>query len=546
MWLCVAVLICLVPFSRKAFHIDDPLFVWAAKQIAQNPLDPYGFTVNWNGWTQPMSAVTKNPPLCSYYLAVAGSILGWKEVSLHFAMLIPAVLVILGTYRLAARLCGRPMEAAMATLLTPVFLVSATSVMCDVVMLAFWVWAIVLWMRGMDGPRHGYLAAAAILIAASALSKYYGIVLIPLLLIYGLVKTRRAGIWAAHFLLPVCIVGAYYLATSSLYDRNLLGDAVSFATTAPRTLGQVTIVSLAFLGGCVAVAGFYAFRLWSRRVLLAWAAVAVAAIAGLWVVGSVPGVSAGFVAKNAPLVRLQMALMLTVGLSVIALAIVNAMRKVDAESVMLLLWVGGTFCFAGFVNWTVNGRSILPLAPAVAILMMRQMESRVKSDTSSARKPAYAALALAALLSLSAVWADVTAAGAARMAAAHTCSTYRTTDTDLWFLGHWGFQCYMEQYGAVPVDGNESVLPEGATVVLPLLNTQIVPLPPEHWELETTVWVRVMPCMATLSEPMGAGFYSTAFGALPYVLGPQAPEPYYILRVTSEIELPCEVPADEF
>src|SRR5665213_1805124 len=42
--LTLLVLVCLTPFLGKAFHIDDPLFVWAGKQIAQHPGNPYGFT----------------------------------------------------------------------------------------------------------------------------------------------------------------------------------------------------------------------------------------------------------------------------------------------------------------------------------------------------------------------------------------------------------------------------------------------------------------------------------------------------------------------
>ena len=47
--------ICYLPFMNKAFHIDDPLFIWAAKHIQSNPFDPYAFNVNWYGGEMPMS-----------------------------------------------------------------------------------------------------------------------------------------------------------------------------------------------------------------------------------------------------------------------------------------------------------------------------------------------------------------------------------------------------------------------------------------------------------------------------------------------------------
>src|ERR1700730_11506065 len=79
---CVA---CLAPFAGKAFHIDDPLFVWTAQHIREQPRDFYGFSVNCYFWSMPMSEVTKTPPLACYFLALAGALFGWSEVSLHIA-----------------------------------------------------------------------------------------------------------------------------------------------------------------------------------------------------------------------------------------------------------------------------------------------------------------------------------------------------------------------------------------------------------------------------------------------------------------------------
>ena len=96
----------LAPFLNKAFYVDDPLFIWMAQQIVRHPFDPYGFDVNWSSFTQPMSAVMQNPPLCSYYIATIGSIFDWSEIFLHAAFLFWATMSILGTFALAQRFCG--------------------------------------------------------------------------------------------------------------------------------------------------------------------------------------------------------------------------------------------------------------------------------------------------------------------------------------------------------------------------------------------------------------------------------------------------------
>jgi 4-amino-4-deoxy-L-arabinose transferase-like glycosyltransferase len=111
---------CLLPFAAKPFHIDDPMYVWAAQHIAAHPWDFYGFVVNWDGTVTPMATVMKNPPFVSYYLAAVAQFVGWSEVALHAALFLPAVGVVLGTYSLSRQLTGRPGEATLTAALTPV------------------------------------------------------------------------------------------------------------------------------------------------------------------------------------------------------------------------------------------------------------------------------------------------------------------------------------------------------------------------------------------------------------------------------------------
>ena len=158
--LALAVFLALGPFLAKPFNMDDPLFIWTARQIHAHPFNPYGFDVNWYGTSAPMWSVTENPPLAGYYMALAAGILGWSETALHLAFLLPALAVVLGTHRLARRFCDRPMLAALAVLCAPVFLVSSATVMCDVLMLAFWIWAVVFWVEGLEGNDFWRLSAA--------------------------------------------------------------------------------------------------------------------------------------------------------------------------------------------------------------------------------------------------------------------------------------------------------------------------------------------------------------------------------------------------
>src|SRR5205814_3524405 len=180
----VAVIAALIPFLNKAFHIDDPLFLWIAQRISTQPEDPYGFAANWYQSSQPMFSIMQNPPLSSYYMALAASLLGWSELAMHGAFLVPAVAAVLGMFFVARRLCSSPLLAALLLLFTPVFLVSATGVMCDVWLVALWVWSLECWMRVRERTSAQLFFFASILVAAAALTKYFGIALVPLLAVY--------------------------------------------------------------------------------------------------------------------------------------------------------------------------------------------------------------------------------------------------------------------------------------------------------------------------------------------------------------------------
>src|SRR5262249_37653991 len=144
------------------------------------------FEVNWDSHPAPMSAITENPPLASYYLAMVGSLAGWSEVALHLGMLLPAIAGVVGTWFLARRLCDHPMMAALATLAAPVYLMCGSGVMCDMMMTALWVWAVFFWMDGLGQSDLRRLWLASGLIGLCGLTKYFGLCLIPLLTVYTL------------------------------------------------------------------------------------------------------------------------------------------------------------------------------------------------------------------------------------------------------------------------------------------------------------------------------------------------------------------------
>lgn len=523
---------CLVPFLNKAFHIDDPLFLWTAKQIQTNPADFYGFSVNWYGSNMPMAEVTQNPPGACYYIAVVASLFSWSEVALHTAFLIPAVSVALGTYYLARRFCARPVLAVLAGVLTPVFIVSSTNVMCDTMMLAFWVWAVFLWIRGMEEKRYLNLFFAAVLIVFCALTKYFGMALLPLLFVYSLSYRRKFGYWVLFLLIPAAALAGYQWVTRNLYGYGLLSDAAVYATNYSwmqgSTLFSKGLTGLVFTGGCGLTVLFYGPLLWSRRDIIAGVIMVILFVLILSFIeniGSTP-------LRDSRGARwdylIQVGLMAGAGAGIFALMVSDFWKHSNAKTLLLLLWVLGTFIFAAFINWTVNARSILPIVPAVGILLMRRIDERFAEAARQIRTWRLAwPLVPVVVISLLVCWADYKLAETARTAASDIYESFGNENRTVWFQGHWGFQYYMEAVGGRAFDFEDPEASRADIIIIPLNNCVIKALPEEMVYPRRRFQFYACRKIATMNGEIGAGFYSNIWGMLPFVFGPVGPEIYY-------------------
>lgn len=523
--LTTAVLFALVPFITKPFNIDDPLFIWIGQHIRSHPADPYGFSLNWYGYESPVWSITKNPPLACYYLSLAGSLIGWSEPALHGAFLLTAIACILGTHRLAGHLCNRPIHAALLTLFTPVFLVSSTTVMCDVSMLAFWVWSLVFWIEGTEQKKAWRMAVGVVFVILASLTKYFGACLIPLMAAWSFARKRPPKVWLGWLLLPVAALIAYQFVTRALYGHGLLADAAQYPTATQHASVMSTLNSVisgfAFAGGCLAGVFFFAPLLWGRQQLVIGTAASLILGAALYVIArnSFPS------ALNALEVA-QVLLWFVGGMSVLCLAAVDVYQRRDAGSLLLASWVFGTFVFAAFFNWVVNGRSILPMAAPASILVMRRLELRAKHGVAFSRRTLIIPTVAGATLALWVAVADYFFALAPQTAAQMVCSAYGKQGHRLWFQGHWGFQYYMEKGGAVALDLQQlnlktAELKAGDYIAMPSDNSNVSPLDEPVIQQET-VSVPVPGGITTMNPPSGSGFYASRWGPLPFAVGPGA------------------------
>ncbi len=562
----------LAPFLAKAIHVDDPLFVWAAQHIAVNPADCYGFDVNWYGRQQPMHTVTQNPPLWSYVLAVVGAPFAFHEVALHLATLMAALACTVGVYFLALQLGARPLISASAAWATPAMFVSSTTLMCDTALVALWCWAVLLWIRAIRTERPLWFFLSGLLVGLAGLTKYYGICLIPLLGAYALLhrwtgdrRFSRSSTsphnLAMHVLGGLAVAAALLVAfdlwTARQYGYGLLREAILYAaeTVQPTEAGgrdplRQSLVTLGFVGGSIPIAAILAPFIWRPRIV----AVIAVLIGGVWLLLAVTGAAESWAGPHVSDAGIgfviQAVLMAAAGVAVVALPVWDLVRRRDPESWLLAMWVLGTLVFAGVLNWTTNARSLLPAVPAIALLIGRNVWLPSAMPTASGRESAMAVhlprlvmllIACSLALSISVAAADYRLAGSARQAADRVVAEFGTPRETLWFQGHWGFQYYMQAAGARPFDMTDVDYQPGTRLVIAENNTNRFRIGPletmpdlaEHAELHF-VGAR---WLTTISSTLGAGFYASEWGPLPYRFGAVPAEQYSVYRFNRPLRI---------
>jgi len=537
-WLLGLVCLLLVPFANKAFHIDDTLFLRVAEQIQKNPADFYGFKMNWYGDTMPMILNFDNPPLTSYYIAVVSLLFGTSEIVLHLTFLPVAFAAAWGIYTLARQLLTRPLLASACAVLTPVFVISGSNVMCDMMLLTFWVWAVALFHSGVEGDRRAALLGAGVMAGLAGWTKLTGLALVPLFVAYGLLRKKRLGLWAMAPIVTLGFAALLEWIIRARYGQGLLSAAAGVcSSTRParsRNWLETLNVGLIFAGGCYVSVLFYSVWLWPfqklvKGLLLLLPLFIIFPYLGrfsiLWQADGHPNWALFF----------ETVILLAAGAHVLLLALADVLERRDCTSVLLLLWVGGIFVFATVVNWTVNGRSLLTMAPAVGILVARRLE---KSPVPEMVLPSFWQIGSSAAALVLTLWlakADYDLAGVGRQSAASISSKYLQAGRTLWFEGHWGFQHYMEKAGAAPLDRNLEALRPGDIIVVPSEAVCTFDFSTDLVNMIEVLDYWPNPHLATMSLSAGAGFYAASAGPFPFSIGHIDPERYYVFVVTQTL-----------
>ena len=196
----------------------------------------------------------------------------------------------------------------------------------------------------------------------------------------------------------------------------------------------------------------------------------------------------------------------------------------------LLLWGVGTFWFTAYLNWTINARSILPMVPAIGILLARRLERLQENPIPRFRASVGIPLCVCGVVSLWLARTDTEAANSARTAAFLVHQKTAAQD-NVWFLGHAGFQYYLQSLGAHPYDWSHPETKAGDFLVIPYSKVWPEDVTSQFRGSRENIEFPMHSDASTTSPEIGAGFYHSYWSILPYAFGPVTSEQYAIIRL---------------
>jgi hypothetical protein len=100
----------------------------------------------------------------------------------------------------------------------------------------------------------------------------------------------------------------------------------------------------------------------------------------------------------------------------------------------------------------------------------------------------------------------------------------------VWFMGQHGFQYYMESFGARAIVANDPPHRLGDYLAA-INNRKLFEVRPPFVALREDIQISMKLGVTTDQGELGAGFYSSDLGPLPFAFGPVPPERFDLIRL---------------
>lgn len=500
---CLIVTLCLSFFLSQAFTIDDAIFLRTADQATRTPAHPLAFDMCWDadGKVKRFSQFVANAPLMGYALIpIVHS--PDPEIAGHILQILILSAGILATASLALRLGlsrGQALLAAMLTATCPAVLGMAPTVMPDVLAMTLGVVAIERFIAWQQERRWWSAVIAVAALALAPLARPHLALVMPVCALLCLRAHLRRDLTLIGTAAAIFIGIAIYTrdpATGSVVIRQ------GFVSTDPNTILRHTLSLGAYLAlTSPFIAGLLVFLV--RRPYWRIAAIAVTAIPA----------AIGLALHDYRWIMIGVSLL---GLLALAWYLPQLLKLRTGVGLAFLLWA--VFPFAMVVYLHMSAKYFVPSVPAYSLLL-------VFLARGSGRLSQWAIAALPAVglvFGMMIVSADSVAANLARAAVSRWVPALEAGGHRVLYFGQWGFEWYAELNGAACFnpDSAASARPGDYVVVDVISAIQRFPQALYPKARLAAVISNPKPAGIVLDQRRRVGFYSDAFGRLPWFWAP--------------------------
>lgn len=452
----------------KPLHIDDAAYHLYAAQIAEHPLDPYGFSMYWYHRPYPANEVLA-PAVLPYWWSAAIRLFGerpwlWKLWLLPFAVLFSGSL-----YTLFRRFCrGLEMPLVWMTVLSPTFLPSL-NLMLDVPSLALSLTGLVLFFHACDRDSFGWAALAGLAAGVAAQTKYTGLATPAVMFLYAVIAFRP-HLWAVAVVVAAQTFLTWEFVVAMLYGESHFLFALRESSKPLADKLELYWPMMGILGGVgppaalLGLAGFGARRtLWILSGLVLFIVALVATVhADIRVVNVVNHLPIG---KPNPL-DAQFSLgfvffgLTGLGVTAVSALLIARATRLERGDWRAVYQRSGRRMAAFLAAWLLLEAIAYPVLtpfPAVRRLMAVVVVGTLLAGWLAARTcrsqrgVVWGVAAFSALLGLIYAGVDYLDARAQEHLTEEAARVVADHGGDVWFVGHWGFQYHAERRGMKPV-----------------------------------------------------------------------------------------------
>ncbi len=448
-----------VPFIGQAIQHDAHQFIDFAKMELQHPLwqhlENYNyFGVHYHG----ADYHDTHPRLQSLYLSL------WLRIdnvnlapwALHLEMLIFPLIAVVSMYFLARRFHVNAFIATLLLVVAPAFLVANHLIMIDVPGVAFWLAAMVFFIKGVDNNRILWLLAGAGCASLAVFTYYQDLSLLPLLFLYLLLERKINARTVTALAIPVILFLAFVAAHFAYYGQPpnftyTFGQPMDLHSIIVRIRGTITLLGGVIMFPIAALAVFSRFR-WINIT-----AVIVLAITAVW--SALYYLNNSFVADDLLLLPWLMAggvmMLLFILRKLVNAAPLTLVKAGGTDDVLLAVWFFGIFFYNCILLPYPSSRYLIPLIPPAAIFATREIQKVWGPDRRQLMTATVIIAGTTLALALGIAVGENERANTNPVEADWAVAHY-PPNGHVWFNGGLGFQYYMQQkgYPMALVDGD--------------------------------------------------------------------------------------------